>query len=236
MRTLQMKRGLFLIMALVCILTGVAMNKNVVEAFDKKKLAEAEVGDVVTFGKYKYKYDYTYNSEDKYVPGKKQNAKMKWIVLDKKDGKLLLLSKYCIGERPYTNQNGEVTWKTCTLRKWLNKKFIKNAFTNEERAIICTTKVKNMNNAQWGMEDGKDTKDEIFLLSIEEEEEYFPDMESRVATSIGGETCCCWLRSLGYSSYVAAVVDSDGSVDYYGRLVHYDNVAVRPALWVNLDS
>ena len=34
---------------------------------------------------------------------------------------------------PYHEKWGEVTWKTCTLRKWLNSEFYKNEFSEEEK-------------------------------------------------------------------------------------------------------
>ena len=45
-----------------------------------------------------------------------------------------------------------------------------------------------------------------------------------------------WLRSPGYRQDTAAYVDYDGSVDYDGGYVDRDFFAVRPGLWINLDS
>ncbi|MCR5090364.1 MAG: DUF6273 domain-containing protein, partial [Oscillospiraceae bacterium] len=48
--------------------------------------------------------------------------------------------------------------------------------------------------------------------------------------------CWWWLRSPGLNSLVAASVSNDGSVLINGYNVTYDNIAVRPALWINLES
>jgi len=55
--------------------------------------------------------------------------------------------------------------------------------------------------------------------------------------------CWWWLRSPGNDSNSAAYVgttasihDNDGSVHDYGAFVKGDVTAVRPALWVNLES
>jgi hypothetical protein len=43
-----------------------------------------------------------------------------------------------------------------------------------------------------------------------------------------------WLRSPGYSSDYAALVDYDGDVYVTGDYVNHSSVSVRPALWLNL--
>lgn len=45
-----------------------------------------------------------------------------------------------------------------------------------------------------------------------------------------------WLRSPGINQTLAAGVDAGGDVYEYGYWVSYDNLAVRPALWIDLNS
>ena len=75
---------------------------------------------------------------------------VEWLVLYKKDGKALLISKYCLDAKEYDkNENNEsVTWETSTLRQWLNSCFINEAFTDEEKALICGTHLQNPDNPE----------------------------------------------------------------------------------------
>lgn len=48
--------------------------------------------------------------------------------------------------------------------------------------------------------------------------------------------CWWWLRSPGYRQGTAAGVNHFGGVREYGRFVDYGSDAVRPALWIDLNS
>ena len=160
-----------------------------------------------------------------------------WKVLKKEEGKALLLAKDAIRYAPYNNESEDITWETCSLRTWLNDTYLNCAFNEEERKQIVKTNVENEDNPEYGTEGGADTGDLVFLLSIEEAEEYFTDEDSRIAEYFGDtEGSWWWLRSPGSRSYSAAYVGSDGSVNYGGDFVDNTRGAVRPALWVNLDS
>lgn len=88
-----------------------------------KQLSEtAEVGDVVYFGRFE---------QDLYTKNGKE--KIEWQVLDKKGNKALLVSKYLLDVRPYNKKEKAITWKKCTLRKWMNKEFFNTAFSEEEK-------------------------------------------------------------------------------------------------------
>ena len=90
------------------------------------------VGDVITFGR----YPQTASGAD--------STPVKWIVLDIRDNKALLLSKYGLDAVPYNDDNNSaVTWETCTLRTWLNDTFLNAAFTQEEAEAILMTQVDN---------------------------------------------------------------------------------------------
>lgn len=122
------------------------------------------------------------------------------------------------------------------MRKWLNNVFLKDSFTEREKGQIVETFLKNPNNLRYGIKGGNDTKDKIFLLSIDEVEKYFSSDEERSTIYIGGAPAWWWLRSPGKYDDNAAIVSNNGDVNKYGHNVGYGIVAVRPALWVNLDS
>jgi len=99
----------------------------------------------------------------------------RWIVLDIKDGKALILTEGAIECRPYNETDVPVTWETCTLRTYLNGEFY-NKFSNEDKLRIIETNVINKNNQWWvGIPGGITTNDKIFLLSLEEVVLYFGD-------------------------------------------------------------
>ena len=104
-----------------------------------------------------------------------------WIVLDKKYGKILLLSKYILNTySSYHNERSmnligiEITWNECDLRKYLNEIFY-DEFSEEEKNRISETRITNPNNPWYGTNGGKDTDDRIFILSLDEVIKYFGD-------------------------------------------------------------
>ena len=66
------------------------------------------------------------------------------------------------------NSEGDVTWEKSAIREWLNRGFIEMAFPPEEQAAVETTEVTTADNP-WSKEPGgNDTKDKVYLPSIEE--------------------------------------------------------------------
>ena len=197
-------------------------------------LASASVGDYVKFGSYEQDNDTTNGKED-----------IEWLVLAKENGKALLISRYGLDCQPYNTEYTSVTWETCTLRTWLNDTFLNDAFSADEQSKIPYSTVTADGNPKFDTDPGNDTTDKIFLLSITEAERYFSSDEARkcqptkyakgqgVWTNDNG-CCWWWLRSPGNYSYSAAIVLHGGSDSSNGNFVHV--VAVRPALWINLNS
>lgn len=169
---------------------------------------------------------------------KNENALIEWLVLKNDGSKALLISKYALDCQQYHTSRIFGTWKTCTLRKWLNGTFISNAFSHEEQAMILSTTTESA-----------DTKDRVFLLSMDEAWEYFSSDSTRQcqgtaycyaqgAYKTGNGNCKWWLRSPVYSGLTAYVYDGNLE-NYYGKYscrVDNDDIAVRPALWINLGS
>jgi hypothetical protein len=95
-----------------------------------------------------------------------------------------------------------------------------------------------------------ETQDNIFLLSYDEVLHYFSGDNDRVAVHLGGsyvdfysgqvfhiETNTqweWWLRTPGWDSYLASLVNKDGSVNNDGYIVADNIGGVRPALWLNI--
>ena len=150
--------------------------------------------------------------------------------------------------RPYNASYTSSTWETCTLRKWLNNDFINAAFSTDEKAMIPTLTVSADNNPLYSTIPGNATQDQVFLLSIIEANQYFNTDSERqckateyavangacVNSSKGN--CWWWLRSPGSYQKAAASVYSDGDVHERGSTVDLGDIAVRPALWIDLKS
>ena len=192
-----------------------------------------DIGNTIKFGAYP-----TGNGEEK-VP-------IEWIVLDVKNGKALLLSKYVLDFKKYNNSYTSVTWENCSLRKWLNGSFINKAFSTNDQSIILSTDVKADKNPKFNTDPGVSTTDKVFLLSVNEANMFFSSnaerackptkaaMANRLHDSDNGN--CRWvLRTPGKFSYYATGVRVDGSVYDNGFEVDIKR-GIRPAIWVKTDS
>lgn len=207
------------------------------------KIKNIKVGDTYTFG--------AYEQDNSTSNGKEA---IEWTVLDKDGMSLLLISKQALDCQQYNTSYTDVTWESCSLRKWMNGTFLNKAFNAEEQAQIQNTTVSADKNPEYNTNPGNATTDKVFLLSINEVEKYFNSDEAKKCaptayakaqgaytsdsykTASGAATCLWWLRSPGDIQGTAANVYYVGSVYYSGYVVNFDVVCVRPALWINLDS
>ncbi len=192
--------------------------------------SDVKKGEIIKFGSYEQDLDYSNGKEV-----------IEWIVLDKTDDSLFLVSKYALDRLPYNKKREKVYWKDCTLRKWLNEVFIKNAFNKTEREMIKDTKLANSRI----YEDGANaTIDKVFLLSSDdmgnndygfyggydiENVRYVKDINSRCAfawyksvnkysgedhlTKDGEDACWWWLRQI-YESPSSSIVN----INAYGQI------------------
>ena len=112
-------------------------------------------GDTVSFGSYEQ-------------DGNAQNGPepIQWIVLDKIDGQLLLLSADVLEARQYHHVPfEEVTWENSDLRAWMNGDFYDGAFTPVQRGLIATVHNENADQSITGASGGAATDDRVFALS-----------------------------------------------------------------------
>ena len=202
---------------------------------EQNRFIYSREGDIIKFGHYEQGYGI---------------EPIEWIVLAREDSRILVVSRYGLDAKPYnTERKIYLTWENCALREWLNTTFMDIAFTDAEKRLIREETVTNDDNPVYGTDGGSDTRDHIFLLSIEEAKKFFVDDEARrcgttgYAKSLGGKSDTWykwwyrwWLRSPGYNSFNAAIVKSDGSIGFGGDYVHYYGNYLRPALWINLNS
>lgn len=203
----------------------------------KESLRNSNVGEYVVFGAYEQDGDILNGKED-----------IEWLVLEKEEGRILVLSKYALDCQQYHTNKENVTWETCTLRKWLNDDFVNSAFSGIEKSMIPTVMVSADKNSEYDTNPGNTTQDKVFLLSMEEANEYFSLGKKMVCTPTEyakGQGVYCdafqeflcgwWLRSSGGTQENASYAYGVEGVHTYGLNVDYDACGVRPALWIDLN-
>jgi len=183
-----------------------------------------------------------------------------WRVLDVQGDTALLLSENILEQRAYHPCYAGVTWEESKLREYLNGDFFNN-FDEADKNRIIETKINNEANLWYGIANGNDTLDKIFILNLEEVDRYFGNSGdyfnkrrkkydngkwiedsdgwilsnehdgSRVA-KYNGLASLWWLRSPGYSDCTVAYVSTTGNIPPNGDRVCIGRGGVRPALWV----
>lgn len=212
-------------------------------------LGGADVGDTVTFG--------TYEQNNNYSDG---NENIEWIVIDKQEDKIMVVSKCIIAMQPFnTTNDGHISWEKCTLRKWLNNDFLNEAFSDAEKKLISDTTVSNTEYLAFGLSYSTtdySTTDKIFLLSENERNmlssvdalkgivtesviALFSDAANSDVANINPSNFepLWWLRTTWEDA-----VDCQASVAYgasYDEHEHdtcnvEESAGVRPAMWISL--
>lgn len=160
---------------------------------------------------------------------------IEWRVLAKENGQTLLITNQCIVKQSYDSVGVSNKWEDSTCRKWLNEEFYKNSFSPMEKRMIKTTLVVNKDNEVYGTDGGSDTEDKVFLLSVEEAGKYFVNDETRKATLLDGRSIWWWLRTTGCHTNDGTFVNMFGEIDDYGHSASYQNVGLRPCIWVDVE-
>ncbi len=202
---------------------------------------------------------------------------VKWRVLEANGNSALVVADVALDDQCYNTSSTSVTWETSSMRSWLNgygsdsnqsgtdyssKSFVGTAFDSTERSAIRQQTIANTNNISYGTAAGRDTSDEVFLLSQVEvilqigvkhgfaSRFAVADEARRCQTSDfaramgayrvnydGTDNCCWWLRSPGCYQNRAIYVDYNGDMyDNENRNVTASSTAVRPALNLDLTS
>lgn len=212
---------------------------------DKYELSDAEnaqAGQIVSFGSYEQDNDLTNGSEEIF-----------WLVTERNNDELTLVSLYCLDAAPYSLEPGEVTWETSHVRTFLNGEFFEAAFDEQERASILSTTVTNSPNPVHNTDGGADTVDKVWLLSLEEvmsmydivdaQETFYSQLYAPAtpyAISKGlwlelpdSNRCWWWLRSSGGNPENVAEVGSAGYLSFNGSPAFTPERALRPVIRVS---
>ena len=204
--------------------------KDAVQMRYKAELNMCKVGDSFYFGEYEQNNNGLVKSP------------IEWIILEKSNDRVLMISKYALDIKPYNTTLVNVTWENCSLRKWLNETFLDNAFSQDEQDLIELTAIDS-------------SQDKVFLLSRNEAKKYFKSDEDRKTKNTeyaDGKCvdkyfttwCFWWLRSQSCNSVTAPnadMVDGSGGLEQYlstdpnTQTVNESDMAVRPAVWVDIN-
>lgn len=177
-------------------------------------MEEYSIGSVITFGNYS------------------------WRVLDRLSDQVLIITDNIVTQHPYNDYAGDVVWADSAIRRYLNGEFY-NSFTAEEQSRIGYTHIKTQDNPWYESKGGEDTKDHIFLLSIDEVvSQYFGDSiknlinrspkqrywfqkkdenNSKRCATLNGSGWWWWLRSPGRDNRRAVYVHGDGNIGIQGN-------------------
>lgn len=193
-----------------------------------------EVGKTVFFGAYPQGKDGV------------RKTPIEWQVLDKRDDRILAVSRHGLDLLPYHKYDIPIRWENSFIREWLNSEFPKAAFTPEEQARIPAVKYAAERDVPPSVAPESDVADKVFLLSYSEAKRYFPSDEERTCVPTAylaelmeyedpNEASWWWLRSTSAEDGHDAF-----SVDEYG-VIRVERVcarldAVRPALWIRLEQ
>ena len=199
-----------------------------------KEFGNIKKGDTITFGS----YDKDGKAETK--------EELTWLVLAVEGNKAMVITTEGIDSQQYNAEAVAIDWEKSSLRKWLNNKFLSEAFTAEETAQIATTEVPWDDNPSFPRTPGNATQDQLFLLSISEAKTYFSSDKERtckptpiallhsVYEDESTGDCPWWLRNQGCEPECAALVNEFGAISENGDGVYCEGTAVRPAMWILL--
>ncbi|MCR5048355.1 MAG: leucine-rich repeat protein [Saccharofermentans sp.] len=181
-----------------------------------------------------------------------------WDVLAVSNGNALLITHEVIAFKMFSSNYSSrasmtTGWEGSSLRAWLNGAFLSSLPVDQ--SIIIPTSISTTPNSRFGTAgaNGGAVTDKVFLLSVDEANQYFANDQQRTAVAsnaaLGGVGAArngsaqsdpttgntyWWLRTPGMFSYSTAYVNYTGSI----RLDGVESptgalVGVRPCMWVN---
>ncbi|MCD7743157.1 MAG: S-layer homology domain-containing protein [Oscillospiraceae bacterium] len=169
-----------------------------------------------------------------YLGGTVELGGYTWTILTQSGENYLVLCDSVVETRAYQADGSAVTWETSDIRAYLNGEFYETTFSEAEQALIVETEIQNASNLHYGINGGNSTTDSVFLLSLDEAENYLSGTDLIIATDDAGTAVWWYLRSPGEATDVAAGVSSAGVIDYHGTATGVAGEdAIRPAMWVS---
>ena len=146
--------------------------RQIKEAQRKRELLLADIGKIWTFG------SYYQNSDSSKEP-------LEWIVVDRREGGAMLITKNAIAYKNFNETNTNCYWQNSTLHNWLVNDFFNSAFSNDEKSRMMTLKEaseKTNFNATSYMYLNV-TNEKVFLLTKDNAFSYLKTIEQRQCKS-----------------------------------------------------
>lgn len=162
--------------------------------------------------------------------------KIKWIKIAEDNDKYLLVSKYILDYKEFndTFMAEACSWGNSTIRSFLNYDFYYSAFSTAEQETIITSKVQDYK-ADGVL--GNVTNDKVFLLSLQQVQDYFSSTSQRVAvateyakTQKKYATDSYWLINSYSSDLYKRLINKYGVNENNPRVNEPEGI--RPAIWV----
>ena len=169
--------------------------------------------------------------------GKNNEKDIVWRVLGVDGTDAFIMANEFVATRCFDSGSTSTVWNDSEIKEWLNNTFYDNSFSNQEKSAI-----KEIVLPEDIVNGGNETKNKIFLLSVEDimnnsygfssksEESY----TRYVKPSNGVKRW--WLRTTTKDDYNACEVGDYGNVEYIGDRISFDYGGVIPALHIDLSS
>jgi tetratricopeptide (TPR) repeat protein len=201
-----------------------------------RTIAEASVGDIVSFGHFETDGNETNGEEE-----------LRWQVLSNRDDLVTLITEQSIAGMRYNFNASATNWSDCSLRTWLNGTFYTSAFEVAEADFICKNYINTPTNPDFPSPSGDATVDKVYLLSLNEALRYFSSVRDRMATCTPAsysqtytdynDCCVWWLRTPGARLESAVGVDPTGQVLTVGYdCYRNEQIGVRPVIVVDISA
>ncbi len=167
-----------------------------------------------------------------------------WQVLENKNGRLFLISKYILDCLPVDDFfRGQSYWCSCSMRRRLNREYINNLLTKEEQARIVPVYIEDSDRLHFEKQYGI-SEDRFFHLSVGEAQRFFRTQRDRIAPitkyavrsmlwTVFDQTGHWWLRTPGelkvdYYYVRDGVIMSENSTV---QTSYFEHFGVRPAFY-----
>ncbi|MBR3241919.1 MAG: TIR domain-containing protein [Parasporobacterium sp.] len=183
-----------------------------------------EIGQTVYFGRYLRK------GQNRHIP-------LEWIVLEKRNDDILLISKCAVEKMPFQNNTGIVTWNSSDIKEWLNNSFYKTTFNIQEKGLMVDLDSESNEKAKSSQKRDSFGETKVSLLTAREAKRLFSSDTARRTSMLydvsRDQNCAWWLRSRGAMSDFVSYVDNGGTVIEGGCSAIDGENAVRPVILVH---
>lgn len=188
--------------------------------------------------------------------GRYYGKPIEWRIINELDGGILLITEKIIEAKAFNDEIKDTNWENSDIRKWLNTDFYCVSFSSEEKSKIISIKTEDnvydnifLLALSRETERFKDSNDRKAFATEHALNDTF--LGASYAEAHQDTTHWWWLRSISTGPYYAGniaanaikekssraiVVSKDGTIAVGGLDVNYQDVGVRPAMWIKANN